>query len=77
VPFLRKAYKYYGEAFIEEKGFVCMVELLIKFGRFNPRVVEIPMVLNGNIREGKSKMKVGKTIASYIKLFLKNSLKGG
>jgi len=75
--FLKDIYAIYGEQMIEEDGFVCMVELLIKYGRLKPKVVEIPMILDGTIREGKSKMKTKKTIIAYFKLFIKTLARKG
>jgi dolichol-phosphate mannosyltransferase len=75
--FLKKAFALYGDNLIEEGGFVCMVELLVKLGKMKPKVTEVPMVLNGNIREGKSKMRTKATIMAYFKLIAKQLLKRG
>lgn len=69
---LKKAYGVYGDKIIEEKGFSCMVELLLKLSRLNIKIAEVPMVLKGGLRVGKSKMKVFKTINAYLKLIFNN-----
>jgi len=52
---------------ISEKGFVCMFEILLKAVRLNAAIVEIPMVLKSLNRKDRSKMKVLKTMAHYIR----------
>ena len=61
---------------ISEKGFVCMFEILLKAIRSDARIIEIPMVLKSQNRKDKSKMKVLKTMAQYIKYTFKLGLKG-
>jgi dolichol-phosphate mannosyltransferase len=56
---------------IEEPGFICMVEILIKAIRCKAQIIEIPMVLYSEKRKGKSKMKIIKTGFSYLKFLLK------
>ena len=68
---LRNAYKRYGDGFIEEKGFVCAVDMLLKFQKFDIRIDEIPMLLKCDKRVGKSKMKTVRTTLSYLKLFIR------
>ncbi len=62
----------YGEKAITEHGFVCMVELLIKFKALKAKIVETPMLLDSNIRVGDSKMKIFKTAASYFRVIRKH-----
>jgi dolichol-phosphate mannosyltransferase len=52
---------------IEETGFICMLEVLIKAIKLNAKVIEVPMSLKSSKRVGKSKMKVFKTSLLYIK----------
>ncbi|MFX0204106.1 MAG: glycosyltransferase family 2 protein, partial [Candidatus Hodarchaeota archaeon] len=42
---LSRTRQYWGERLIEEQGFACMVELLLKLRHFNPVIQELPMVL--------------------------------
>ncbi|MDP8298869.1 MAG: glycosyltransferase family 2 protein [Candidatus Tantalella remota] len=74
---LSRAYKVYGEKFIEDKGFVCAVEILLKLQRIGARMEEVPMVLKCDKRQGKSKMKIVRTILSYFKLFVRVGFSGG
>lgn len=72
---LKEMYRIYGEKLIEEDGFECVVELLIKLcrnGRF--KITEVPMVLDGGKRVGKSKMRTFKTIKGFLKVILKEGI---
>ena len=69
---LDRGFRAYSDRLIEQKGFVCMAELLIKLGAIGARVSEVPLVLRYDLKEGASKMKVGRTIASYMKMVTVN-----
>lgn len=56
---------------IEENGFICMIEVLVKAIHQNARIIELPMTLNSKKRVGKSKMKIFKTGIEYLKFFMK------
>ena len=58
----------YGDDFITTHGFECMVEILYRAARLGLRISEVPMVLDGSRRVGKSKMKVFRTSAAYLGL---------
>ena len=64
-----------GGGLIEEKGFICMAELLIKLSRISVNISEVPLVLRYDLKEGKSKMKITKTILQYLLFILKAKLK--
>ena len=69
-PFLSYAMRAYGRRLIEEQGFVCVVEMLVKFGRVGARISEVPLQLDWANRRGASKMKVLGTIRGYLQLFV-------
>jgi len=69
-PFLEYALRSYGPRLIEEQGFVCVVEMLLKFGMLKARISEVPLRLDGERRKGPSKMKVVRTIRGYLGLFM-------
>lgn len=69
---VKRVYSAYGESFITEKGFVCMVEMLINMSKLNIKICEVPMMLKGNLRQGRSKMKTMPTIKAYLRLILIN-----
>jgi dolichol-phosphate mannosyltransferase len=61
-----------GNYFTQE-GFGCMADMLLKTRRIrNIKVQEIPFILVSDIKEAGSKMKVGRTIMGYMKLFISN-----
>jgi dolichol-phosphate mannosyltransferase len=68
---IAELYQMYGANVITEPGFVCMVELLIKFKVIKATVVETPMLLDSNIRVGDSKMKIIRTALSYFRVIRK------
>ena len=65
---LERGFRAYSDRLIEQKGFVCMAELLVKLGGLGARVSEVPLVLRYDLKQGVSKMKVTRTIAGYLKL---------
>ena len=71
---LLKKIKEKNGVLIEEKGFISMVEILLKAIRADARIIEVPMHLDSSKRKGKSKMKTFKTSMSYL-TFLINDLK--
>jgi dolichol-phosphate mannosyltransferase len=65
---LRRAAAAWGDRLIEESGFTCMAELLLKLGRGGARVAESPLILRYDLKEGASKMKMMRTISRYFTL---------
>ena len=68
---LHRAKKRFGDRLIEEKGFSCMAEILLKMAKLKPIVREVPMVLRYDRKVGESKMAVGRTILQTIKMILR------
>ncbi len=68
---LHRAFSIYGSNLVEERGFTCMAEILIKMKKLNARVGEVPLVLRYDLKSGKSKMKVMRTIWRYWILIVK------
>jgi dolichol-phosphate mannosyltransferase len=71
VSALRAMRERWGERFITTQGFECMVEVLYRAARLGLRVSEVPMVLDGSRRTGRSKMRVMRTSLAYIGLALR------
>jgi dolichol-phosphate mannosyltransferase len=59
VGLLQRAQQHYGERLVEERGFACMVELLLKLNRIGARMGEIPIDLRYDLKRSPSKMDVG------------------
>jgi dolichol-phosphate mannosyltransferase len=74
VSLLRRASKHYGERLVEEQGFACMVELLLKLRHCRPVVAEVPLVLRYDRKRSESKLRLGRTILQYVKLILRDRL---
>jgi dolichol-phosphate mannosyltransferase len=68
VSALRAIRARYGDQFIKSRGFECMVEILYRAAQLKLRISEVPMVLDGSKRAGKSKMKIVKTSLAYFRL---------
>lgn len=55
----------FGENFVQETGFACMFEILLKLRAVHARAAEIPLVLRYDFKQGKSKMRAMRTISRY------------
>lgn len=72
---LKNLFKKYNGELLEEDSFECMVSFLIKLKRYgNLNIGEVPMILKGNRREGKSKMKVFRTIFGFLRVIYKEGI---
>lgn len=74
VSLLRRAVEHWGERLIEEQGFACMVELLLKLRHCRPVVAEAPLVLRYDRKQGASKLRLRRTLAQYVKLLARDRL---
>jgi len=77
VSMLRNAYGLYGERLMEEPGFICMLELLVKLHSLKYEIAQVPMLLDSKIRVGKSKMKSLKNIKDTLRFTFKYFLNSG
>lgn len=68
VSLLKKMFDYYGDKLIEQQGFACMAEILLKTKRFNPVIHELPFILRYDQKQGASKMNVFKTVKESLGL---------
>ena len=68
---LQRAFDEYGDKFISEQGFACMVDILLKLARLQLICGEVPMVLRYDQKPGGSKMPVRRTIADSLRLACK------
>jgi dolichol-phosphate mannosyltransferase len=74
---LSRAVAVYGDRFVEEQGFSCFVDILLKLRRLNVLACEVPLVLRYDFKEGASKMRIGRTIRRYIRLMGTNLVAPG
>ncbi len=73
---LRKALRRYGDQFVEQPGFVCMAEILVKLSAVSARVGEVPLILRYDMKAGRSKMKVAATIGRYMVFIVRAKTRG-
>lgn len=71
VGLVKQALDFYGSGFLSEKGFTCMVDILLKLRRFDPLCTEVPMILRYDQKIGKSKMNVPLTIKESLLLIVR------
>jgi dolichol-phosphate mannosyltransferase len=71
---LQRAFQVYGADLVQERGFTCMAEVLIKMGKLGARMGEVPLVLRYDLKSGPSKMKVARTILRYWVLIARSLL---
>ena len=71
---LKQARDFYGEQFISEEGFSCMVDVLLKMRPFRFVMGEVPMLLRYDQKQGPSKMKVANNSIQTVKLLVKRRL---
>ncbi len=69
-----KAIDHWGERLVEEDGFACMVELLLKLRHWDPQINEIGMHLRYDRKLSASKLKLFRTVGQYLILAIRNRL---
>jgi dolichol-phosphate mannosyltransferase len=65
---LREALAFYREDFVNQDGFQCMVDILLKLRKLPVHFGEVPLTLRYDRKGGKSKMKVARTAAKTMLL---------
>jgi dolichol-phosphate mannosyltransferase len=75
VPVLQRALKE-DPRFVSERGFSCMVDILLKLRVARPPLVmnEVPMVLRYDKKAGASKMRVFRTVKDTLRLLARRRL---
>jgi dolichol-phosphate mannosyltransferase len=71
---LNQAMEHYGSSFVDQSGFQCMVDILLKLRKLDVVFGEVPMLLRYDLKRGQSKMKVFRTIARTLLLLTKRRL---
>jgi dolichol-phosphate mannosyltransferase len=71
---VQEAIHYYGKGFIEAQGFFANIEILVKLRRLRPlRLAETPLVYRYGTKLSRSKMRVARNIAEYLRFFVRDS----
>jgi dolichol-phosphate mannosyltransferase len=76
VSALKRASNSYGAKLIEESGFSCMPELLLKLNALGFQFTEVPLQLRYDLKPTASKMAVGSNIRALLKLLFHSRLHG-
>lgn len=69
-----KAFEDYRDKFIRQTGFACMAEILLKLNKFDPIILEVPLILRYDKKESESKMKIWQTIKQTLVMLIKYKL---
>ena len=72
---LKKAFEKWGDGFISESGFSCIVDILLKLRNMNVVINEVPLILHYDYKFGPSKINIWKTIKQVLRLSLVRLLK--
>jgi dolichol-phosphate mannosyltransferase len=73
---LKAAIDLHGEHFVDQEGFQCMVDILLKLRPMQLIFGEVPFILRYDFKEGQTKMKVARTITATLKLLAVRRLGG-
>ena len=76
VSALKRASNSFGIRLIEELGFSCMPELLLKLNALGFQFTEVPLQLRYDLKPTASKMGVGNNISKLLKLLVHSRLRG-
>ncbi|TDU73423.1 dolichol-phosphate mannosyltransferase [Prosthecobacter fusiformis] len=64
---LKRMATVYGEdKLVEESGFVCMLEVLLKLRAIGAKATEIPYTLRYDLKAGVSKLRIWRTLKRYL-----------
>lgn len=72
---LQQALSQYGEKFITVSTFFANIEILLNLRPFITKVEEVPFVYNYGKKQGKSSMKIGKNLRSYLAFIATHELR--
>ncbi len=65
---LQQAYREYGESLVDQDGFQCMVDILLKLRRLPLIFGEVPLILRYDLKRGNSKMRIARTTIKTLRL---------
>jgi dolichol-phosphate mannosyltransferase len=71
---LKRAFATYGDAFVAQSGFSCMVDILLKLRRMDAIMSEVPLILRYDLKFGASKMELVRTTLDTLRLALRRRL---
>jgi dolichol-phosphate mannosyltransferase len=68
---LQRLMMHYGSQLVQESGFVCQLELLLKLRSVKATAAEIPYTLRYDLKEGVSKLRIWRTVKRYLAVVAK------
>jgi dolichol-phosphate mannosyltransferase len=68
---LQQAYAQYGDDLVDQDGFQCMVDILLKLRKLPLIFGEVPLLLRYDLKRGPSKMRLMKTSVNTLRLLWK------
>lgn len=68
---LKKLVEKYGNEIITERGFSCMVDILLRLRQQDVVMTEVPLVLRYDQKPGVTKMKIFQTVFDTLKLLVR------
>ena len=71
---VRDALARYGSSFLNQDGFQCMVDILLKLRPMNLIFGEVPFILRYDYKEGGSKMNVPRTVRDTVALIIRRRI---
>ncbi len=71
---IRRGFDAYAERFVDQRGFQCTADILIRLARLGAIIVEVPMILRYDLKGGASKMRVASTVFSTLRLLVQRRL---
>jgi dolichol-phosphate mannosyltransferase len=71
---LQQAYGQYGDTLVDQDGFQCMVDILLKLRKLPLIFGEVPLILRYDLKRGQSKMRMMKTSVNTLALLWRRKL---
>jgi dolichol-phosphate mannosyltransferase len=68
---IQSAVAEYGQSFVDQDGFQCMVDILLKLRRRPLIFGEVPFILRYDFKKGGTKMDIRKTVLNTLRLMIK------
>ncbi len=73
---LQQAYAQYGDSLVDQDGFQCMVDILLKLRKLPLIFGEVPLILRYDLKRGQSKMRIMRTAANTLRLLWRRRFGG-
>lgn len=68
---LKDAFIRFGDDFVNQEGFQCMVDILLKLRKLDVIFGEVPLILRYDLKGGQSKMRIARTVWKTLALLAK------